>query len=176
MSSGLYYNSFRYYDPSTGTYTQIDPIGLSGGIALYGYVKDTNIQFDPLGWITVYRALTDAQESQALNNEPIIPKNSTANYSIQEHIDDGNLRTQYLSSTKKKRIVEFYGQSNTINAIDTDKLDYNKFFDVSNGIDHQTGKRFRKPAVNYTMKDAEVLIQGEIPKSVYTIHKKRRYR
>ncbi|WP_346234452.1 RHS repeat-associated core domain-containing protein [Lysinibacillus telephonicus] len=55
---GLYYNRFRYYDPSTGTYTQIDPIGLSGGMALYGYVKDTNTQFDPLGWITVYRALT----------------------------------------------------------------------------------------------------------------------
>ncbi|MGN4127498.1 RHS repeat domain-containing protein [Lysinibacillus sphaericus] len=64
LSSGLYYNRFRYYDQSTGTYTQIDPIGLSGRMALYGYVKDTNTQFDPLGWITVSRALTVAQESQ----------------------------------------------------------------------------------------------------------------
>lgn len=166
---------------STGTYTQIDPIGLSGGMALYGYVKDTNTQFDPLGWITVYRALTVAQESQALNNEPIIPKNSMANYSIQEHIDDGNLRTQYSSATKKKHTAERYARANprrgkmsssTIIAIDTDKLDSNKVFDVSNGIDPQTGNRFRKPALDYALKDAEVLIQGEIPKSAYTIHKK----
>ncbi|MEC1180002.1 RHS repeat-associated core domain-containing protein [Metasolibacillus meyeri] len=182
---GLYYNRFRYYDLSTGTYTQIDPIGLSGGMVLYGYVKDTNTQFDPLGWITVYRALTDAQESQALNNEPITPKNSKANYSIQEHIDDGNLRTQYLSTTKKKHTAERYAQPNpkrgkmtssTIIAIDTDKLDPNKVFDVSNGIDPQTDKSFRKPAVDYAKKDAEVLIQGEIPKSAYTIHKKGRCR
>ncbi|WP_445668840.1 RHS repeat-associated core domain-containing protein [Lysinibacillus sp. FSL L8-0312] len=33
MSSGLYYNRFCYYDPCTGTYTQIDPIGLSGGFS-----------------------------------------------------------------------------------------------------------------------------------------------
>ncbi|MFR7960105.1 MAG: RHS repeat domain-containing protein [Roseburia intestinalis] len=28
---GLYYNRFRYYDPSLGQYTQQDPIGLAGG-------------------------------------------------------------------------------------------------------------------------------------------------
>ena len=26
---GLYYNRFRYYDPSLGQYTQQDPIGLA---------------------------------------------------------------------------------------------------------------------------------------------------
>ncbi|WP_052344271.1 RHS repeat domain-containing protein [Bacillus ndiopicus] len=29
---GLYYNRFQYYDPVQGNYTQIDPIGLAGGI------------------------------------------------------------------------------------------------------------------------------------------------
>ena len=28
--TGLYYNRFRYYDPSLGQYTQQDPIGLAG--------------------------------------------------------------------------------------------------------------------------------------------------
>ena len=35
-----------------------------------------------------------------------------ANYSIQEHIDDGNLRTQYSSATKKKRTAERYARAN----------------------------------------------------------------
>ena len=28
--TGLYYNRFRYYDPSTGAYISQDPIGLAG--------------------------------------------------------------------------------------------------------------------------------------------------
>ena len=43
--TGLYYNRFRYYDPEAGRYISPDPIGLLGGLNLYGYVHD------PLGWI-----------------------------------------------------------------------------------------------------------------------------
>ncbi|MBG9756822.1 hypothetical protein [Lysinibacillus sphaericus] len=64
--------------------------------------------------------------------------------------------------------------SSTIIAIDTDKLDPNKTFDVSNGIDPQTGNSLENPAYKFATKDAEVLIQGEIPKSAYIIHKKGR--
>ncbi len=46
---GLYYNRFRYYDSSSGTYLSQDPIGLAGGMALYGYVKDSNTYVDPFG-------------------------------------------------------------------------------------------------------------------------------
>ena len=43
---GLYYNRFRYYDPSLGQYTQQDPIGLAGGNpTLYGYVFNTMCEY-----------------------------------------------------------------------------------------------------------------------------------
>ncbi|KGN80898.1 hypothetical protein HR13_02705 [Porphyromonas gulae] len=45
----LCYNRFRYYNPSSGTYISQDPIRLAGGIALYGYVHDSNSWIDPLG-------------------------------------------------------------------------------------------------------------------------------
>ena len=55
---GLYYNRFRYYDPSLGQYTQQDPIGLAGGNpTLYGYVFNTMWELDPFGldWKDLFR-------------------------------------------------------------------------------------------------------------------------
>jgi RHS repeat-associated protein len=49
--SGLYYNWHRYYGPKVGRYYQADPIGLGGGVNLYGYVLSdpiTNLDFDGL--------------------------------------------------------------------------------------------------------------------------------
>jgi RHS repeat-associated protein len=48
--TGLNYNYFRYYDPRTGRYTQVDPIGLKGGMNPYVYVKNNPInRMDPFG-------------------------------------------------------------------------------------------------------------------------------
>jgi hypothetical protein len=64
----------------------------------------------------------------------------------QQHIDDGSLNTQYISTTKNSSTAEFYAQPNprrgkmdksTIIAIDTDKLDASKVFDVSSGGIHK---------------------------------------
>jgi RHS repeat-associated protein len=49
--TGLYYNRFRYYDPSIGSYLSQDPIGLNGGMQLYNYVHDPNSWVDRLGLV-----------------------------------------------------------------------------------------------------------------------------
>jgi len=47
--TGLHYNTFRYYDPCGGRYTQMDPIGLLGGVNTYDYVPNTLRFIAPLG-------------------------------------------------------------------------------------------------------------------------------
>ena len=182
VETGLYYNRFRYYDSCTGNYISQDPIALEGGNpTIYGYVFNSNIELDILGLIIVYRALNGKQEEQALNNTSIQPKNSSANYSIQEHIDNGNLETQYISTTKRQEIAERYAspnpkrgktESSTIIEIDTDKLNPKKVCDVSNGINPETGVPLNNPARKWARKDSEVLIHGDIPNDAYKIHKK----
>ncbi|WET42272.1 RHS repeat domain-containing protein [Citrobacter enshiensis] len=56
--SGLYYNRFRYYDCETGQYLCADPLGVKGGINLYGYVKNPQNIVDPLGlsWLGKLRS------------------------------------------------------------------------------------------------------------------------
>ncbi len=36
--TGLAYNRFRYYAPEEGIYVSQDPIGLAGGLRLYGFM------------------------------------------------------------------------------------------------------------------------------------------
>ena len=48
--SGLQYLRNRYYDPATGRFTQEDPIGLAGGMNLYGFAGGDPVNFsDPFG-------------------------------------------------------------------------------------------------------------------------------
>jgi RHS repeat-associated protein len=49
-SSGLQYLRNRYFDAATGRFTQPDPIGLAGGVNLYGFAAGDPVNFsDPFG-------------------------------------------------------------------------------------------------------------------------------
>lgn len=49
-ASGQFYRRNRYYDATTGRFTQEDPIGLAGGLNLYGYANGDPVNFsDPFG-------------------------------------------------------------------------------------------------------------------------------
>ncbi|MDB4906769.1 MAG: hypothetical protein JWO05_1553 [Gemmatimonadetes bacterium] len=48
--SGLVYMRNRYYDPKSGRFTQQDPIGLAGGMNLYGFASGDPVTYsDPFG-------------------------------------------------------------------------------------------------------------------------------
>jgi len=48
--SGLGYMRNRYYDPKSGRFTQEDPLGLAGGLNLYGFAGGDPVNFsDPFG-------------------------------------------------------------------------------------------------------------------------------
>jgi RHS repeat-associated protein len=49
-ASGLLYRRNRYYDPATGRFTQEDPIGLAGGVNVYGFANGDPVTYsDPYG-------------------------------------------------------------------------------------------------------------------------------
>ena len=54
QETGLNYNYFRYYDPTTGRYITPDPIGLEGGINLWLYAANNPTNWiDPSGEIAI---------------------------------------------------------------------------------------------------------------------------
>jgi RHS repeat-associated protein len=49
-ATGQYYRRNRYYEPSTGRFTQEDPIGLAGGLNVYGFAEGDPVNYsDPFG-------------------------------------------------------------------------------------------------------------------------------
>jgi RHS repeat-associated protein len=49
-ASGQMYMRNRYYDPATGQFTQTDPIGVAGGMNVYGFAAGDPVSYsDPYG-------------------------------------------------------------------------------------------------------------------------------
>ncbi|PIT54762.1 hypothetical protein BHC44_03235 [Snodgrassella alvi] len=50
QESGLYYNLARHYNPQIGRYIEADPLGVMGGLNLYGYANANPLMYaDPYG-------------------------------------------------------------------------------------------------------------------------------
>ncbi|HEX9743506.1 MAG TPA: RHS repeat-associated core domain-containing protein, partial [Nitrospiraceae bacterium] len=70
--SGLIYMRNRYYDPATGRFTQEDPIGLAGGLNLYGFAGGDPINFsDPFGLCPECKLLLAAAGASAAADTPL---------------------------------------------------------------------------------------------------------
>ncbi|TFF42755.1 RHS repeat-associated core domain-containing protein [Pseudomonas sp. RIT623] len=63
--TGLHYNTFRFYDPDIGRYTQPDPINLQGGLNVYLYAPNPLAWIDPLGWCKIANKISgDLREAK----------------------------------------------------------------------------------------------------------------
>ena len=62
-ASGLLYRRNRYYDPQSGQFTQQDPIGIAGGLNLYGFAGGDPVNnADPFGlcpWCALGNVIVD---------------------------------------------------------------------------------------------------------------------
>ncbi|WP_051290009.1 DUF6531 domain-containing protein [Paenibacillus massiliensis] len=96
--TGLYYNRFRYYSPHEGMYTQQDPIGLNGGLVLYGYVSDPNAWADPFGWIKAPALLPNKPGVYILSSE-------SAKLAYVGSGVDMNTRVSQLKHTKAQKLL-----------------------------------------------------------------------
>ncbi|MDX2060499.1 MAG: RHS repeat-associated core domain-containing protein, partial [Gemmatimonadales bacterium] len=66
--TGLEYKRHRYYDPTTGRFTQPDPIGLAGGLNLYGFANGDPVNFsDPFGLVPCTNAELAAGKETVAN-------------------------------------------------------------------------------------------------------------
>ena len=72
--TGLHYNYFRDYDPSTGRYIESDPVGLNGGINTYTYAANSPLRYiDPKGLLETEPPI-DPQNPRLDPNNPPKPK------------------------------------------------------------------------------------------------------
>ncbi|WP_346014253.1 RHS repeat-associated core domain-containing protein [Kosakonia sp. SMBL-WEM22] len=82
----MHYNTFRYYDPAGGCYTQMDPIGLLGGLNVYTYVSNPLSSIDLLG---LAPCSVNILKSARKNNYAISP---AQRQQIIDSIDDDKLK------------------------------------------------------------------------------------
>jgi len=84
QETGLHYNYFRYYDPSTGRYVTADPIGLEGGINSYLYAKANPLKDIDSRGLNVFIAGTANWDGGPTGPPPNFPNgNYSSGYSPQ---------------------------------------------------------------------------------------------
>ncbi|AOK56975.1 RHS repeat-associated core domain-containing protein [Burkholderia stagnalis] len=66
--TGLHYNRYRYYDPSSGRFVSKDPIGLQGGLNAFQYALNPISWIDPLG-LMGYRVATRTAQQVELGRD-----------------------------------------------------------------------------------------------------------
>ena len=66
-ASGQMYKRNRYYDPAKGQFTQPDPIGLAGGMNVYGFAEGDPVTYDdPYGLCGIAGAVTSVAEGAGI--------------------------------------------------------------------------------------------------------------
>jgi RHS repeat-associated protein len=99
--NGLMYRRNRYYNPETGRFTQMDPIGIAGGLNVYGYANGDPVNFsDPFGLCPVEDTDTENCPDDAIKEA----------YMLLEQIGRGDVIQALVDSkTTSVNIVDRFG-------------------------------------------------------------------
>ncbi|MEA1875828.1 MAG: RHS repeat-associated core domain-containing protein [Bacteroidota bacterium] len=85
QETALHYNGHRYYDPNTGRYLRLDPIGLEGGINLFTYTTNNPINaIDPLGLLDIPEGFWEYNKNRFLPSEYYQAPNEAQKYQVDQ--------------------------------------------------------------------------------------------
>ncbi|EML9905156.1 RHS repeat-associated core domain-containing protein [Morganella morganii] len=100
--TGLHYNTFRYYAPDAGRFTQQDPIGLAGGLNLYQYAPNPLMWVDPWGLnVVVVRYMGEAEVKAVSEAKGLVLNNKSSKKAI--WVNTGN--ADFNPSGAKHRVT-----------------------------------------------------------------------
>ncbi|WP_370387697.1 RHS repeat-associated core domain-containing protein [Snodgrassella alvi] len=125
--TGLHYNTFRYYDPDIGRFTQPDPIGLLGGFNLYQYAPNSLMWIDPWGWscgnTTRVRHYTNRKGSNGIKQDGIIKAKDNGRV----YVEMANKKPlNQLKAEEKYGIKQGHGRDYIETDVPTEKLEWIK--------------------------------------------------
>ncbi len=97
--TGQVYMRNRYYNPQTGQFTQMDPIGIAGGLNAYGFAAGDPVSFsDPYGLCAEHEAEQDNTRTMTAGEK------ERARCVINRYVDS-ELRAPLLAMVDEDRVL-----------------------------------------------------------------------
>ena len=152
--SGYHYQRNRYYDPSSGRFTQEDPIGLAGGLNLHGFAGGDPVNFsDPFGLETYVNCRTVMGRNREKRGAfghcavRIVDKKRKIDMTIELIPKGVPLRNNmFWSSGEQSAKTQAYDPSKWVQVRTPDGMTKEQFYDaVCNTALIQTGAHWNEP-------------------------------
>jgi RHS repeat-associated protein len=133
--TGLYYNRFRYYEPTIGCFVSQDPLGLAAGENVYAYAPSTQKWIDPLGLCKVNKS--EISDENFVRFDPV---------KVRDSITKSGIQTKFFAD-KKVWFTKYKYVKDVTNPSDLETMLYRK-----NLQQYSTGK-FSSGADLYRLKN-----------------------
>jgi RHS repeat-associated protein len=108
--TGLYYNTFRYYDPDVGRFISEDPIGLLGGLNLYEYAPNADGWVDPWGWCKKVKTLREGGNRAVVTVKTKAEADALLKKAFPGAVKVRGIGSQDAQGIRKKRKQEEFGK------------------------------------------------------------------
>lgn len=103
--SGLHYNRYRYYDPLSGDFISLDPIGLVGGVNPFQYAPNPLMWIDPCG---LARCRLSPEDKKKLGAPPLGMENPHYHHIVRENAPKNWSQESRQHILDSQKILEKY--------------------------------------------------------------------